>query len=258
MDQHFVPHPALYGIVSPPAPQTPPPVRKVAAPYQQLKDLDELLDLQQAKVSQARSSYSKTLEQFAILCHELWQQEKAQGNRQGKGFRRQLEEAGIHAARAYRAMKKFFPADFPARKKPRSATSSAANKVANRMPFLRFMRQSKIPACPGRAGAASQVLELALALTPQEKTEFLRCLKVVGAGQLPQLLLQAMKQAAEAVRTGQQGPVEELAKEKVAPARKPPRPDYDHGHGSLPLRPQRSRARTSTRSTQGTANRAGP
>ena len=244
MNQYFVPHPALYGITSPPAPK--PPAPAPISPYQQLKDLDELLNLEQAKVSQAKSSYTKTLEQFASLCHELWQKEKAQGNREGKGFRRQLQESGIDAARAYRAMKKFFPADFPARKKRETATLFAANKVANPMPFLRFT--SQIPACRGRrrpsrtASGSAEVLELAFALTPQEKTEFLRCLKVVGPEELKQLLLQAMKQAAEATRSRQQTSGER-PEALEAPSRKPPRSD----NGDLCPMPRKDSSKTATR-----------
>jgi hypothetical protein len=82
--------------------------------YLELKELSELLDSERGTITQGRQLYQKTLQQFATVCHQLWQQEKAQGSRQGKGFRRQLQNAGIKVGRAYRAMKKFFPADFPA------------------------------------------------------------------------------------------------------------------------------------------------
>lgn len=220
-------HPALYGFVTGPGPQ--PPVQKPPAPpspYAQLKELEQRLDRDRDNVAVARNAYSKTLEQFATLCRELWQKEKAQGSRQGKGFRQKLKTAGIDAARAYRAMKKYFPHDFPVRKKRKSPTSFAANKVANPTPFLRFTRERRSRTC--LTHASQEVLELAFTLTAQQKTEFLRCLKVVGADQLPQLLLQAMKQAAEAIRTGQQTPTETPEEQDTPQAspRKPPRSDH--------------------------------
>jgi hypothetical protein len=192
MNQYFVPHPALYGFVTGPEPQisTPKPPAP-PSPYAQLKELDQQLDLGRANIAQTREAYQKTLQEFATLCHQLWQQERAPGSRDGKGFRRQLLDAGINAGRAYRAMKKFFPADFPVPAKPKKLTLSARNKVANPVPSLRF-----------RAGERGEVLECVFALTPGEKAEFQECLKVVDASQVKKLMLEAMKQAAEAIRTG--------------------------------------------------------
>ena len=218
-------HPALYGFVTGPGPQ--PPVQKPPAPppspYAQLKELEQRLDRDRDNVAVARNAHSKTLEQFATLCHELWQKEKAQGSRDGKGFRRKLQDADINVRRAYRAMKRFFSADFPARKRRQTPTLSACHKVANPMPFLRFTRDRRGRACS--TYAPPEVLELAFEITAQQKTEFLRCLKVVGAEQLPKLLLQAMKQATEAKRTGQQNPAEEQDTPQALP-RKPPRSDH--------------------------------
>ncbi|HLJ28404.1 MAG TPA: hypothetical protein VKY85_16955 [Candidatus Angelobacter sp.] len=51
------------------------------ANYQRLKKLDELLDVYQEMTYRAQHDYEKTLHRFATECHQLWQQEKAQGNR---------------------------------------------------------------------------------------------------------------------------------------------------------------------------------
>jgi hypothetical protein len=85
--------------------------------YQELKKLAELLDLTQRDIDQSKQLYLETLQQFATLCHQLWQQERAQGNHRGKGFRQSLQQVGINVNRAYRTMKKFFPVDFPEKEK---------------------------------------------------------------------------------------------------------------------------------------------
>jgi hypothetical protein len=102
------------------------------------------------------------------LCHQLWQEERAQGSRQGKGFRSRLKEAGIKVGRAYRAMRKFFLADFianPKSKKTKASTSSAVDEVV-----FRFT---------GKPHGRSEVLQCTFALTP-EKAEFEKCLKISG------------------------------------------------------------------------------
>ncbi|HLJ29720.1 MAG TPA: hypothetical protein VKY85_23635 [Candidatus Angelobacter sp.] len=171
------------------------------ANYQRLKKLDELLDVYQEMTYRAQHDYQKTLHRFATECHQLWQQEKAQGSRQGKGFRQRLQNEGIKAGRAYRAMKKFFPADFPSRKpapvavssRRRGGTLSAADEVS-----LRFTGQRLRPG--GNGKETREVLQCIFGLTAKEKAEFLRCIKVVGAPQVQRLLLEAVKQAADAIR----------------------------------------------------------
>lgn len=153
-----------------------------AQKYQQLKGLDEALDAIQQERDKSRQLYHTTLEEFATLCHQLWSQEKAPGNHRGKGFRRKLGDAGIKAGRAYRAMKKFFPADFPTQKKP-DGTAPAVS--------FRFTG-------PRNGNHASEVLECVFALTMEEKTEFQRCLKLVGPQQVQRLLLESLQQAAGA------------------------------------------------------------
>jgi hypothetical protein len=82
------------------------------------------------------------------LCHQLWQEEKAQGSRQGKGFRSCLQETGIKVGRAYRAMRKFFLAE-------KALTSSAANEVG-----FRFT---------GKPHGRREVLQWTFALTPEKE-----------------------------------------------------------------------------------------
>ncbi len=171
------------------------------ANYQRLKKLDELLDVYQEMTYRAQHDYQKTLHRFATECHQLWQQEKAQGSRQGKGFRQRLQNEGIKAGRAYRAMKKFFPADFPSRKpapvavsgRRRGGTSSAADEVTLHFTGQRLRRG-------GNGKETREVLQCTFGLTAKEKAEFLRCIKVVGAPQVQRLLLEAVKQAADAIR----------------------------------------------------------
>jgi hypothetical protein len=175
-----------------------PAVLSLGPGYHELKHLDETLDLVQETRAEAQDLYQRTLERFATLCHQLWKQERAQGSRQGKGFRQVLQEASINVGRAYRAMKKFFPADFPARQNPpqTGTTSFAADEVE-----LRFTgKRPSAGSNQNEAKEAKEVLECVFALTPREKDEFLSCLKVVGASQVQGLLLEAVRQAAEALR----------------------------------------------------------
>ncbi|HLJ29034.1 MAG TPA: hypothetical protein VKY85_20155 [Candidatus Angelobacter sp.] len=191
--QTFIAHPALYGA----SPAPPPNPLPIAAQYEKLKGLDQLLDSELGTMAEAKELYQQTLQQFATLCHQLWQQEKAPGSRQGKGFRHRLEDAGINTARAYRAMRRFFPADFPARQKRKASTLIAATKVANRLPILRFTGKLR----RGRhTTEAREVLECVFTLTPAEKAEFSECLKLVDAPQVQRLLLDAVKHAADALR----------------------------------------------------------
>lgn len=191
----FTPHPALYRVASDPAPKPEPKPEPPVAPYQRLKELDTLLDREETYLAEAQQTYQQTLQEFAGRCRELWQQEKSQGSRKGRGFRSRLQEAGIKVGRAYRAMKKFFPADFSKKTstgaQPPSAadssgcrvsTSSAANEVG-----LRFT---------GKLHEGKEVLQCVFALTAEEKAELAKCLDVVDAAQVQRLLLEAVKQAA--------------------------------------------------------------
>lgn len=162
------------------------------AQFKRLKELDDVLDFGLDQVAEAQDTYQEALREFATLCHELWQKEKAQGSRKEKGFRRALKKHGIKVGRAYRAMKKFFPADFPAKPKPTSATSSAANEVVGRQPVVQFTGK------PFPDG--SEILECAFPFTADEKTEFLENLNVVGADEAKRLLVEAVRLAAERMR----------------------------------------------------------
>jgi hypothetical protein len=148
--------------------------------YERLKKLDELLDIGQQAVNEAQHVYRETLREFATLCRQLWQQEKAQGSRQGKGFRQSLKNEGIKVGRAYRAMRKFFPADFPSQKPKGTETAPGC--------VLRFTGK---PLPDSR-----EVLECTFTLTPEEKAEFLECVQVLDPAQVQQLMLQAVRQAA--------------------------------------------------------------
>lgn len=177
----FIPHPALYNSV-PGSPLKPP---SPSSPFERLKHLDELLNRWENSMAEARQAYQQTLQEFATQCHELWKQEKSQGSRQGKGFRTHLQDAGIKVGRAYRAMKKFFPADFPPKSKaktPKALTLSAADEVG-----LCFT---------GKVHEGKEVLQCVFALTAEEKAQFVQCLQVVDAAQVQRLLLEAVKQAA--------------------------------------------------------------
>lgn len=207
----FNPHPALYGIAPEPThrPSVP------ASSYEELKNLDKLLDRGEDAIAEMRDAYQKTLKDFATLCHQLWERDKAQGSRQGKGFRSRLKEAGIKVGRAYRAMKKFFPADFTAQSKPRAPkalTSSAAdevrstrsgNEVGRREPSESDMKDGLVSAASvpdvrftGKSDNGGELLQCTFALTLQERSDFEKCLSLIDASQVQRLLLEAVKQAA--------------------------------------------------------------
>jgi hypothetical protein len=158
--------------------------------YKRLKELDGLLDKGQGNIAKSQEKYQEVLRKFAKLCHDLWQAEKAQGSRKEKGFRRALKQAGIKGGRAYRAMKKFFPADFPAKPKP-TGTSSAANKVGGQQPTIKF---------------TGTILECVFPFTADEKAEFIENLSLIGEEKAKRVFAGAVKQAAEAMRGQQDDP----------------------------------------------------
>jgi hypothetical protein len=159
--------------------------------YKRLKELDDLLDFSLDKIDEAEYVYDEALKEFATLCHELWQKEKHQGSRKDKGFRSALKKHGItKVGRAYRAMKKFFPADFPAKPKP-TGTSSAANKVGGQQPTIKF---------------TGTILECVFPFTADEKAEFLENLSLIGEEKAKRVFVGAVKQAAEAMRGQQDDP----------------------------------------------------
>jgi len=163
--------------------------------YKRLKELDDLLDFSLDKIDEAEYVYEEALKEFATLCHELWQKEKHQGSRKDKGFRSALKKHGItKVGRAYRAMKKFFATDFPAKPKP-TATSSAANEVPGRQPIVQFTGKT----LPGDV----EILECLFPFTTDEKAEVQECLGLLTAEVVKRAFVAAVKQAAETMR-GQQ------------------------------------------------------
>jgi len=194
------------------------------AQFTRLKELDDLLDFGLDKIAEAQDVYQEALREFATLCHDIWQDEKKQGSRKEKGFRRALKNHGIKVGRAYRAMKKFFPADFPTKPKA-TGTSSAANEVMGRQPVVQFTGK----ALPD----GMEILECVLPFTADEKAEFLENLNLIGAEAAKRVFVGAVKQVAEKMRGQQTDPAAtqaglEAAQAASGPTEQPPESGMSH------------------------------
>jgi hypothetical protein len=174
------------------APNVPPPNAKhpakappLSPDYKRLKELDAQLDKGQGNVAKAQEKYQEVLRKFAKLCHDLWKAEKAQGSRKEKGFRRALKQAGIKVGRAYRAMKKFFPEDFP-------ASQLRSQRTKSTQPFL---AQDGEPLADGTV-----LVSAALPMTADEKQQLLQDANIVGLAKATSIMIEALHQHVESLR----------------------------------------------------------